>query len=177
MNIEMMTKPFRYCPGCGGAGLAAGRPNSLVCGRCGFEYFFNAAAATAGLIVDAQNRLLVTIRGHEPGKGLPDLPGGFVDAGETAEAALRREIREELNLEVDAMQYFMSMPNEYPYKGIVYPTLDLAYICRIGDLSEMRPQDDIEDVRLMPMDKIDIDAFAFESIRRFVKAFLRAYSA
>lgn len=50
------------------------------------------AAAVAGLIFNEKGQLLLTIRAKDPGKGLLDLPGGFVDMGENADQALRREI-------------------------------------------------------------------------------------
>jgi ADP-ribose pyrophosphatase YjhB (NUDIX family) len=80
----------------------------LRCEACGFELYLNVAAAVAGLIRDERGRLLITVRGKEPGKGKWDLPGGFADPNESAEQALAREIREEVGLEVTAMRYFGS---------------------------------------------------------------------
>jgi 8-oxo-dGTP diphosphatase len=54
------------------------------------------------IISDASGRLLLIKRGHEPGKGLWSLPGGRVEAGETDEQALVREVREETGLTVVA---------------------------------------------------------------------------
>jgi ADP-ribose pyrophosphatase YjhB (NUDIX family) len=50
------------------------------------------------IIKDGDGRLLLVLRGHEPGAGLWSLPGGRVEAGETDEAAVIREIREETGL-------------------------------------------------------------------------------
>lgn len=54
------------------------------------------------VIKDQEGRLLLIRRGHEPGKGLWSVPGGRVEAGETDEEALIREVREETGLVVTA---------------------------------------------------------------------------
>src|SRR5262249_57165351 len=52
------------------------------------------------VIKDDLGRLLLIKRGHEPGKGLWSIPGGRVEAGESDEAAVVREGREETGLAV-----------------------------------------------------------------------------
>lgn len=54
------------------------------------------------VIKDGSGRLLLIRRGHEPGKGLWSIPGGRVEPGESDEAALVREVREETGLAVTA---------------------------------------------------------------------------
>lgn len=166
---------FIYCPKCSVRALRPSSPKSIVCSECGFEFFFNPAAAVAGLIVNDAGQLLVTVRAADPGKGSWDLPGGFIDAGETAEHALAREIKEELNLDVDSMDYFASAPNEYTYKGVTYSTLDIAFICHAADLSAMKPLDDIEQAMFLPPESIDLARFAFPSIRTFVERFKKQF--
>jgi ADP-ribose pyrophosphatase YjhB (NUDIX family) len=50
------------------------------------------------VILDGSGRLLLIRRGHEPHAGLWSLPGGRVEAGETLEQAVRREVLEETGL-------------------------------------------------------------------------------
>lgn len=54
------------------------------------------------IIKDEAGRLLLIKRGHEPGKGLWSIPGGRIEPGESDEAALVREVREETGLVVVA---------------------------------------------------------------------------
>ena len=56
------------------------------------------------VVRDANSRVLLIRRKNEPFKGAYALPGGFVDIGETVEAACRREVREETGLNVDALR-------------------------------------------------------------------------
>jgi len=49
---------------------------------------------------DDADRMLLILRGHEPGKGLWSIPGGRIEPGETDEEAVKREVSEETGLEV-----------------------------------------------------------------------------
>jgi 8-oxo-dGTP diphosphatase len=52
------------------------------------------------VIRDGAGRLLLILRGHEPGKGLWSIPGGRIEPGETDEQAVVREVSEETGLAV-----------------------------------------------------------------------------
>ena len=84
----------------------------------------------AGVLSDAQGRILLTQR--PPGKhlaGLWEFPGGKCEPGESAEAALRRELREEIGVEVGAIDPLIALPWCYPEKSIyldVYRILEYA---------------------------------------------------
>src|SRR5688572_20394930 len=113
---------FRHCPRCGTV-----RPDAdvglvpLRCGSCGLVYYFNPTVAAAAWVRDADGRVLLVRRAHDPAKGTFAIPGGFVDMGETAEDGLRRETREEVGLEITAIAFLTSFPNRYLYRDVSYP--------------------------------------------------------
>ncbi|HVF34525.1 MAG TPA: Nudix family hydrolase [Candidatus Saccharimonadia bacterium] len=73
----------------------------------------------AGILRDAAGRVLLAQRGA--GKhlaGLWEFPGGKVEHDESPLAALRRELREEIGVEVDAAEPLVSVPWTYPEKHV-----------------------------------------------------------
>ena len=163
---------MKFCPRCASGEFACRENHSFSCGACGFEFFVNAAAAVVALIEDGEGRLLLTRRARDPEKGMLDLPGGFADPGESAEQALAREVKEELNLEVKGCDYFCSFPNTYPYGGIVYHTLDLAFTCTAMGLDAVRAADDVGGFLFLPPDRIPIGEIGFDSIRKVILRYI-----
>ena len=58
--------------------------------------------------------IFATERGYGDYKDWWEFPGGKLEAGETAEQALVREIREELNIRIDVNQFLMTVEHDYP---------------------------------------------------------------
>jgi len=157
---------FRHCPHCGGAAHQAERANPFRCDRCGLTLFFNPAAAVGAFVVAPDGRVLVIRREHDPGRGLLGLPGGFVDYGETAEDALRREVREEVGIDLDGMTYFCSFPNEYAFAGVTYRTLDFFYVARSATVSAAQPLDQVSAIDWVDPTLMDPETLAFASLRQ-----------
>jgi NAD+ diphosphatase len=61
---------------------------------------------TAGAVItDARGRVLLLKHRFRPGKGW-GMPGGFMEVGEQPEETLRRELREEIGLEIEKLKLF-----------------------------------------------------------------------
>ena len=162
-------RKYRYCPVCGSGNFKVAGEKSLRCEDCGFELFVNASASYVALIYNDKGELLVVRRRCDPAKGTLDLPGGFADAGETAEEGVRREVKEETGLDVDRVRFLFSLPNLYAYSGLDVPTLDLFFACEVSDTSMLRPGDDAEEAFWIVPDKLDPKAFGLSSISKGVE--------
>lgn len=166
---------FRFCPRCGSEGLSPKEDNLLSCTSCGLEYFINPALAVTAIIVDRGGMILLVRRAREPMKGRLDLPGGFVDLDESAEDALKREIKEELDIEIDGYEYFMSCTNNYHFGGITYFIIELVFICRIDEYTGINISDEIMDYIIVRPDEIDPDDFGFPSTRAIHKKYVSIF--
>jgi 8-oxo-dGTP diphosphatase len=67
----------------------------------------------AGLIVDNEGRILLLKHRFRPGSGW-GIPGGFIEAGEQPEEGLRRELREEIGLELARAHLFATRAFQKP---------------------------------------------------------------
>jgi ADP-ribose pyrophosphatase YjhB (NUDIX family) len=93
---------FRFCTACGGRLEAKkprpGQPERLACTVCKAPLYLDPKLVACS-IVEMDGSVVLLRRGIQPRKGFWVMPGGFVDRGETVEAAALRETREECGLE------------------------------------------------------------------------------
>jgi 8-oxo-dGTP diphosphatase len=94
------------------------------------------------VVQDDAGRLLLIRRGHEPSRGLWSLPGGRVEPGESLEAAVVREVREETGLDVRVGAAVGSV--RIPAGAVVYDVTDFA--CTPLDAAEPVAGDDADAV-------------------------------
>jgi len=163
---------FEYCPRCGCKATRTG-VNPFNCQDCDFTFFFSPTVAVAGVVEDEQGQVLFLRRQKDPGKGKLGLPGGFVDAGETAESAVRREALEEMNLEVLAIDFIASFPNSYHYKGLAIPVADLFFHCEVASFDELQAEaSEVAGYHFCHPDESTLNEMAFASNRKAVEVFL-----
>lgn len=142
----------RFCMQCAGRlTTVKGRP-LRECRRCGWIYWNN-PKPTASVIILEERRVLLAKRAISPFRGYWDLVGGFIEPGETAEQAARRESREELGVDIELERFFGTFPGSYGPGGIA--TLDVCYVGRIvGNPSQVTVQDDVAAVEWFPIGRL-----------------------
>lgn len=93
----------------------------------------------AGVIVKDGN-ILATQRGYGEFKGKWEFPGGKIKKGEFQEDALIRELKEELNADVNVIDYLTTIRYDYPNFHLIMHT----YICTLKNNIEFVYHNDTE---------------------------------
>lgn len=65
-------------------------------------------------IIQKDNKILATKRGYGEYENMWEFPGGKIEAGETKESALIREIKEELDADINIDQFIITVEYSYP---------------------------------------------------------------
>ncbi|MGH3371102.1 MAG: NAD(+) diphosphatase, partial [Nocardioidaceae bacterium] len=104
----------RYCPRCGSRLEVAAAGHVLTCTGCGREQFPRTDPAVIMLVTDDDDRALLGRQPRWP-EGRYSTLAGFVEPGESLEAAVVREVREEVGIEIDDVRYQGSQPWPFPH--------------------------------------------------------------
>jgi ADP-ribose pyrophosphatase YjhB (NUDIX family) len=170
-----MAKPFRYCPSCATELKDPGEDDARACPSCGRTWYVN-PAPTAGAVITNKGRALITERGSEPYKGKFDVPGGFLDPGEHPIDGLKRELREELQVEVDVTvdDIIQMHPHEYGEDGEW--VLALGFVARPVS-GKPTPGSDVASAKWVSLDELDSVEFAWDHDRELVRKVLKREGA
>lgn len=153
--------PRLYCIRCGHR-LARARERGEVvsrCPACGWTDWFNPAPTASVIILrrggGTGTAVLLVRRAFAPSRGAWDVPGGFVERGETAEAAAMREAREELGVDVRLERFVGIFPDTYAFGGERQPSLNIYYVARLRRPNvSIRPADDVSGFRWFPLARL-----------------------
>lgn len=148
----------RHCAACGGLLEPFddhGRAR-LRCGGCGRVHYENSKPAV-GAVALRGDRVLLSLRAREPAKGLWDLPGGFLEAGEHPEDGIARELEEETGSKARVGRLLHVGVGRY---GDAH-TLNLVYLVELDGEPEAR--DDSAEMRWWPLDALPDLAFPHEA--------------
>ncbi len=161
---------YKYCPSCRSEGISFDGLKLYKCGRCGWSFYHNSCSAVMA-VLSMKGKILFTRRAEDPAKDMLDLPGGFVDPGETAEEAIAREIREEINITNLNFTYLGSAVNRYKFNNIYYPTCDMIYHAELKEMPSEIQISEISDISLLDLSEINDSDLSFPSVKRAIELY------
>jgi len=100
------------CPRCGGPTTVINGGFARHCTSCGEDHFPRTDPAVIVAVVDDDDRLLLGGQAHWGHR--VSVLAGFVEAGESAEQAIHREVAEEVDVTLSELHYFGSQPWPFP---------------------------------------------------------------
>lgn len=108
-------------------------------------------------IIICEDRVFATQRGYGEFKGGWEFPGGKIEARETPQQALIREIKEELDTDIEVCEFFDTVEYDYP---TFHLSMD-CFLCKVlsGDLilkehqaAKWLKKDELDSVDWLPAD-------------------------
>ena len=111
----------------------------------------------AAVIHDDEGRIFATQRGYGEWKDWWEFPGGKMETGETAEEALRREIREELSAEIAVERLVTTVEYDYPTFHLTMHCYRCSLVGEALQLNEHEAarwlaKEELESVKWLPAD-------------------------
>lgn len=117
-------RSMRYCPKCGTALIDSPTLTARECPECKSQHFPKIEPCIIVVIRKGDEILLA--RHTERNQDIYACIAGFVEDGESLEHAVRREIREEVGLEVKNIRYFGSQSWPFPFQLMIGFTAEYA---------------------------------------------------
>lgn len=113
-------------------------------------------------IIRKEDEILATQRGYGEWQDWWEFPGGKIEAGETPEEALKREIREELSTEINVEEFLCTVEYDYPKFHLTMH----CYLCSLltealhlneHEAAKWLVKDELDCLKWLPADKIIIE--------------------
>jgi NAD+ diphosphatase len=117
--IQMIAwdRTHQYCGACATPTETKAGERAKICPKCGLMSFPRLAPAIMAAVI-RENKLLLANGANFP-PGLFSVLAGFVEPGETLEACVAREVKEEVGITVKNLKYFGSQPWPFPHSLMI----------------------------------------------------------
>ena len=130
LQLAEWTRTHRHCGCCGTPMALQPGERAMMCPSCGFTAYPRIAPAMMVLVRNG-DRILLGRAPHFAG-GMYSALAGFVEAGESLEECVHREVLEEVGISIDNLRYFRSQSWPFPH------SLMLAFVADYAG-GELRP--------------------------------------
>ena len=132
-------RTHRFCGRCGTPTHTKAGERAKECPKCGYVAYPRVSPAMMALVTRGREILLA--RSHRFPQGMYSALAGFVEAGETIEDCIVREVREEVGVEVTDLRYFASQSWSFPHSLMIAFTAEYAggeIHCDDSEIAEAR---------------------------------------
>ncbi len=164
------TEAYKHCLICGNTLVP--KEDFLECIQCHYKQHLNPTPSNAAIIENGDGEILLVERGREPQKGYWDLPGGFMAEYESLEESVKREIKEELGVDIEVDDIIGAYPDVYDYQDILVPTICIAVSGKITE-GELHPADDVASYKFFSKEEVVQQKLAFKSLDQALIDYLR----
>ena len=166
VQLVAWERTHRYCGRCGTPTETVAGERAKRCPECGLLAFPRLAPAVIVLVTRGDDLLLA--RNANFPVAMYSTIAGFVEPGETLEEAVRREVREEVGVEVADVRYFASQPWPFPHSLMIGFTAAWA----AGDI--VIDEREIADAQWFHRDALPTIPPAMSIARRLIDSFVTA---
>ncbi len=139
-------RTHRFCGRCGTPTQDKAGERAKECPACHYVAYPRVSPAMMALVTRGREMLLA--RSHRFPTGMYSALAGFVEPGETIEDCVRREVKEEVGVDVGALSYFASQSWSFPH------SLMIAYTAEYAGGELVPDGEEIADVRWFPADAL-----------------------
>jgi NAD+ diphosphatase len=161
-QIVEWDRTHRYCGRCGSPTRDKPGERAKECPECGHVAYPRVSPAMMVLVTRGREVLLARSPRFPP--GMYSALAGFVEPGETIEDCIRREVREEVGIDVDNIAYFASQSWAFPH------SLMIAYTAEYAG-GELQPDEtEIAEARWFPWDAVPTLPPSISISRRLIEA-------
>jgi NAD+ diphosphatase len=162
-------RTHRYCGRCGTPTTIKSDERAKSCPGCGYVVYPRVSPAMMVLVT--RGRELLLARASRFTTGMYSALAGFVESGESIEDCIRREVREEVGVEVTNLVYFASQSWAFPH------SLMIAYSAEYAG-GQMRPCDpEIADAQWFALDALPQLPSPISIARKLIDATIARLSA
>ncbi len=161
----------QYCYLCGGK-VYTQDDYVYMCDSCGQSYYDNPKPCVEIVLFNDSEQVLLSKRAVEPYKGKFDLPGGFVDKGETLEEAIVREVNEEIGIDVERLQdlrYVSSYKAFYPWGKEIVHNVIAEFTATVSNGIQVKGMDDVELVEWVDMEDLNKYDYSIPEVPMMIK--------
>ena len=145
-QIVTWDQNHQYCGRCGAPMETKSDERVKVCPKCKLVDYPAVSPCIIVAVIKGKEVLLARSPHWKP--GWYSVIAGFVEPGETLEECVKREVREEVNIEVEKIRYFGNQPWPYPH------TLMIAFIADYASGEISIDQNEIEDAGWYAKEKL-----------------------